>query len=150
MFGMLDFMPAPWQNNVWTPWIKHMMGHVEDCGVLQAAMIKIKKKQPVACTKQFMPSTSDIQSIIEAMDDKALDKIKVKDKLFTLLPRSFTSDPNVLVGCHGDKYVVISTSKTMYVMLLIKRTAGEKGADRLRKALDLLKKVTDRLCANNY
>jgi hypothetical protein len=148
---MLDYYPAPWANNVWTPWVKHIMGHAEDCGVQQAAMVKHKKQQTVACSKKFVPSTADIQSMTLAMEDKTIDRIRVKDKTYTLLPRSFTSDPLLLVGSNADKYVVIGCSSTMYIVVQIKRgSRPTEGSERVRRTLELVKKVTTRLTNNDY
>jgi len=151
MISMFDYYPSPWSNNVWTPWIKHMIGQ-EDCGVLQAAMVKPKKRQVAACTREFVPSSKDIQLMTAAFEDKTVDRIEIKDQTFMLLPRSFTRDPSMLVGFNGSKYIIIGTSQTMYVIMLIKmgNPTGNTNGDRVRKTLELMKKITGKLTQNKY
>jgi len=145
---MLSYYPAPWSNNVWTPWVKYLTGQDE---VKDVAMIKHKNHETIACSKKFVPSSSDIKSMKDALEDKTVDRVMIKNTTYMLLPRPFTSDPNMVIGFRGDEYVIVATSHTMYVVMVLKRCKSSDGtSERVRRSLVLMKKVTARLLNNDY
>lgn len=176
MLGMLDYYPQPWTDNVWTPWIKHLTSHTlvnEGQGSTNqtnhgsagsnlgqgstnqmqamAAMVKIKKRQTVACSKHFVLNDSDIKSMSKAFEDKTIDQILVKKEPHKLLPRSFTRDPSCLVGSSNDHYVIIGVSYTMYVILQIGRSHNPiEESERLRKCVHLVRAIIEKLSNNKY
>lgn len=173
MLAMLDYYPQPWNENVWLPWIKHLTSHAlvnESQGstnrgsaglnigqgssnqmTAMAAMVKIKKRHTVACSKHFVLNDSDIKSMSKAFEDKTIDQILVKKEPVKLLPRSFTRDPRCLVGSSSNHYVIVGVSYTMYVILQIDRSHNPSDeSERLRKCIHLVRALVEKLSNNKY
>jgi hypothetical protein len=148
--GMLDYYPNPFSDNVWTPWVKQLMGHAPDCGVEQAAMINLKRRQPVAQSKSFTITDRDILSMRKAFEDKDMDRVRLLDKSFMLLPRGFTCDPSLLVAFNGSQFIIIGASCTMLVVLVIRKSREAGGEDKVRRSVELVKRVTGRLSEKLY
>jgi hypothetical protein len=152
MFGMLDYYPQPWVKNAWTPWVKYLTDRVNDCGVVQAALVKQKKTYTVACTKDFQLSSTDIQSMMRAFNDKSVTHVAVQGRTYTLLPRSFTADPSCLVASSSDNYVIVGASRSMYVVALIRKSVpvGPGDPDFVRNTIQLMRRMVARLAKNKY
>jgi hypothetical protein len=150
MMGMMDFYPHPWAKNVWTPWVKYLTDKSPDCSVEQAALVKLKKTYTAACSKNFQLSASDIQAMTNAFEDKSVDHIDVHGQLYKLLPRSFTSDPSLLVATSSSHYIVIGASYTMYLVALVKKSGGPADSDHVRNTAHQVHRMIVKLSLSNY
>jgi hypothetical protein len=150
MMGMMDYYPQPWSKNVWTPWVKYLTDKAPQCGVSEAAVVKMKKTYTAACTKHFQPSGSDIETLTHAFQDKSIDKLQVLGKTYLLLPRSFTADPSCLVASSGSHYVIVGASMTMYVIAQVKKTSPAADTEHVRNSVDVMRKMLAKLGKNGY
>ena len=84
----------------------------------------------------------------KAFEDKSIDRVRFLDKSYMLLPRGFTQDPSCLVAFNGNQFLIIGASCTMLVIVVMRKS--REGEDKVRRSVDLIKRVTGRLSAKLY
>ena len=86
----------------------------------------------------------------KAFEDKSIDRVRFLDKSYMLLPRGFTQDPSCLVAFNGNQFLIIGASCTMLVIVVMRKPREAGGEDKVRRSVDLIKRVTGRLSAKLY